>query len=187
MYFTKQKRILDQAFDDPVRKAAPREIAEKPVVEVSTEKSEKGLAEIYEDEYMKQVYNVDKKKDELDATKKELQIMFTRISVALDRLCNANFTPAAAVKPLTVVSSAPALAMEEALPMSVSSETQKAPEEVYRSDTKVLKGSSEKDKEERERERRVGVENESNVDEEGAEEGAEDTQGERAARACCIR
>ena len=181
MYSTKQKRILDQAFDDPVRKAAPREIAEKPVVEVSTEKSEKGLAEIYEDEYMKQVYNVDKKKDELDATKKELQIMFTRISVALDRLCNANFTPAAAVKPLTVVSSAPALAMEEALPMSVSSETQKAPEEVYRSDTKVLKGSSEKDKEERERERRVGVANESNVDEEGAEEGAEDTQGERAA------
>ena len=56
--------------------------------------------------------------------------MFTRISVALDRLCNAHFTPSAAVATLSVVSSAPALAMEEALPISVSSETQKAPEEV---------------------------------------------------------
>lgn len=56
--------------------------------------------------------------------------MFTRISVALDRLCNTHFTPSAAVATLSVVSSAPALAMEEALPISVSSETQKAPEEV---------------------------------------------------------
>lgn len=123
---------------------------------MSTEKSEKGLAEIYEDEYMKQMHNVDKKKDELDAKKRELDVLFRRICVALDRLCNADFTPAAAVKSLSVTSSAPALAMEEALPMSVSTESQKAPEEIYSSDVRVLKGSSEKDKEERERERRVG-------------------------------
>lgn len=123
---------------------------------MSTEKSEKGLAEIYEDEYMKQMHNVDKKKDELDAKKRELDVLFRRICVALDRLCNADFTPAAAVKSLSVTSSAPALAMEEALPISVSTESQKAPEEIYSSDVRVLKGSSEKDKEERERERRVG-------------------------------
>ena len=82
---------------------------------MSTEKSEKGLAEIYEDEFMKQMHNVDKKKDELDAKKRELDVLFRRICVALDRLCNADFTPAAAVKTLSVTSSAPALAMEEAL------------------------------------------------------------------------
>ena len=56
--------------------------------------------------------------------------MFTRLCVALDRLSNANFTPSAAGKTLSVVSTAPALAMEEALPISVSSETQQTPEEV---------------------------------------------------------
>ena len=60
--------------------------------------------------------------------------MFTRITVALDRLCNTNFTPSAAVAIISVVSSAPALAMEEALPISVSNETQKAPEEVDNQD-----------------------------------------------------
>ena len=60
----------------------------------------------------------------------ELKDMFTRITVALDRLCNTNFTPSAVVATISFVSSAPALAMEEALPISVSNETQKAPEEV---------------------------------------------------------
>lgn len=64
----------------------------------------------------------------------ELKDMFTRITVALDRLCNTNFTPSAAVATISVVSSAPALAMEEALPISVSNETQKAPEEVDNQD-----------------------------------------------------
>ena len=64
-----QKRILDQAFDDPIRKQAPREEVKKEVEEVSTEKSSKGLAEIYEDEYMLQMHNLDKKKDELDKKK----------------------------------------------------------------------------------------------------------------------
>lgn len=60
---------MDQAFDDPIRKQAPREEAKKEVEEVSTEKSSKGLAEIYEDEYMLQMHNYDKKKDELDKKK----------------------------------------------------------------------------------------------------------------------
>ncbi|KAK8819940.1 hypothetical protein WA538_002041 [Blastocystis sp. DL] len=150
-----KKRILDQAFDDPVRKAAPREKEKKPLEEVSTEKSAKGLGEIYEDEYMLQVHNYDKKKEELDGKKKELQLLFTKLCVALDRLSNAHFTPAAAVKTLAVVSTAPALAMEEALPISVSKETQQTPEETYASETKVLKGDSEKTQEERQRERRA--------------------------------
>ena len=36
---------------------------------MSTEKSAKGLGEIYEDEYMLQVHNYDKKKEELDGKK----------------------------------------------------------------------------------------------------------------------
>ena len=115
---------MDQAFDDPVRKAPPREKVENQVEEVSTEKSEKGLGEIYEAEYMKQMHNVDKSKEEI----KEL---FTRLCVSLDRLCNTHFTPSANTSTFSVVSSAPALSMEEALPISVSAEVQKAPEEVW--------------------------------------------------------
>lgn len=40
-----------------------------PLEEVSTEKSTKGLGEIYEDEYMLQVHNYDKQKQELDTKK----------------------------------------------------------------------------------------------------------------------
>lgn len=121
---------MDQAFDDPVRKAPPREKVEKEAEEVSTEKSEKGLGEIYEAEYMKQMHNVDKSKAEVDKKKEEIKELFTRLCVSLDRLCNTHFTPSANTSTFSVVSSAPALSMEEALPISVSAETQKAPEEV---------------------------------------------------------
>ena len=113
-----------------MRKEAPREKAVREVEEVSTEKSEKGLGEIYEAEYMKQMHSVDKNQAELDKKKAEIKEMFARLCVALDRLSNAHYTPPAAVASLAVVTAAPALKMEEALPISVSAETQKAPEEV---------------------------------------------------------
>ena len=47
--------------------------------EVSTEKSTKGLAEIYEDEYMLQMHNLDKKKDELD--KKKVRLIMRRLLI----------------------------------------------------------------------------------------------------------
>ena len=95
---------MDQAFDDPVRKAPPREKVEKEVEEVSTEKSEKGLGEIYEAEYMKQMHNVDKSKAEVDKKKEEIKELFTRLCVSLDRLCNTHFTPSANTSTFSVVS-----------------------------------------------------------------------------------
>ena len=113
-----------------MRKEAPREQAKREVEEVSTEKSEKGLGEIYEAEYMKQMHSVDKNQAELDKKKAEIKELFARLCVTLDRLSNAHYTPPAAVANVSVVSAAPALKMEESLPISVSAETQKAPEEV---------------------------------------------------------
>ena len=69
-------------------------------------------------------------KSEVDKKKEEIKELFTRLCVSLDRLCNTHFTPSANTSTFSVVSSAPALSMEEALPISVSAETQKAPEEV---------------------------------------------------------
>ena len=60
---------MDQAFDDPVRRPPPRQVEKKPLEEVSTEKSTKGLGEIYEDEYMMKIHNYDKQKEELDGKK----------------------------------------------------------------------------------------------------------------------
>ena len=68
-------------------------------------------------------------KSEVDKKKEEIKELFTRLCVSLDRLCNTHFTPSANTSTFSVVSSAPALSMEEALPISVSAETQKAPEE----------------------------------------------------------
>lgn len=60
---------MDQAFDDPVRRPPPRQVEKKQIEEVSTEKSTKGLGEIYEDEYMMKIHNYDKQKEELDGKK----------------------------------------------------------------------------------------------------------------------
>jgi U3 small nucleolar RNA-associated protein MPP10 len=157
-----KKRVLAEDWDD----VAPRELpdigwnkkrGEAP--EVSQEKSKLGLGELYEREYLKKAVGYDKdadeKKSEEDKAKDEMKQLFANLCSKLDALSNYHFAPRpiadeAEVRPVT----APAIAMEEVLPLHVSDARGVAPEEVYapkRGREGVLRSESEMDQNDRKR------------------------------------
>lgn len=94
-----KKRILDNQFDDVERKADPtaKPFLPSKRVEISEEKSQKSLAEIYEEDYIKQKTN-DQTNEKDEALKKEHEAiteMFTSLCQKLDALSNFHFTPKA--------------------------------------------------------------------------------------------
>lgn len=88
-----KQRILDELYDDRVRytstMALRENFAKNPI---STEKSNKGLAELYELEFKNYLGLGDNKNDRL---KKEIMNEFKEINYYLDSLSNLNFTPKA--------------------------------------------------------------------------------------------
>lgn len=126
-----KKRILEDDFDDVIRKFAGNEQDEKKKLEdVSMEKSKEGLGEIYEKEYMKTAMGFEAD-DESKQDQEEIEVMFKSLCWKLDALSNYQFTPKPAVKELQVKPAVPAIAMEEVVPIGVSDANLKAPEEVY--------------------------------------------------------
>jgi U3 small nucleolar RNA-associated protein MPP10 len=126
-----KKRILEDDFDDVIRKLADNEGDRKSQLEeVSMEKSKEGLGEIYEKEYMKTAMGFEAD-DESKQDQEEIEVMFKSLCWKLDALSNYHFTPKPAVKELQVKPAVPAIAMEEVVPISVSDANLKAPEEVY--------------------------------------------------------
>ena len=89
--------ILKGTFDDVERKQDPnfRPFLPSKVVELSHEKSQKSLAEIYEDEYIKQTSG-DKTNEKDESLKKEheqIEDMFKDLCFKLDALSNFHYTP----------------------------------------------------------------------------------------------
>jgi U3 small nucleolar RNA-associated protein MPP10 len=151
-----KKRILAEDWDDVVPRELPdvgwhKKRGELP--EVSQEKSKLGLGELYEREFLKKAvgYDVDaeEKKTAEEKAQDEMKALFANLCSKLDALSNYHFAPRpiadeAEVRPVT----APAIAMEEVLPLHVSDSRGVAPEEVYatkRGRDGVLKGDSEMD------------------------------------------
>ncbi|KAI9986529.1 hypothetical protein PInf_025479 [Phytophthora infestans] len=122
-----KKRILEDDYDDVIRKFAGNEEDKKNKLE---EKSKEGLGEIYEKEYMKTAMGFEAD-DESKQDQEEIEVMFKSLCWKLDALSNYHFTPKPAVKELHVKPAVPAIAMEEVVPISVSDANLKAPEEVY--------------------------------------------------------
>ncbi|KAK9728594.1 U3 snoRNP protein [Basidiobolus ranarum] len=150
-----KRRILDGLFDDVERKKDPNLPAFLPSkkVALNDEKSKKSLSELYEDEYIKQTtgHVVNEKDDALKKAHDDIDELFKDLCFKLDSLSNFHFTPKMVsfrVKDLcknfdvhfillqpkaeiTVISDAPAIAMEEVTPVNVSDANLLAPEEVY--------------------------------------------------------
>ncbi|XP_057465138.1 M phase phosphoprotein 10-like [Actinidia eriantha] len=126
-----QKRILEGHFDD-VQKApdlpskAPRELKE-----LDENKSKKGLAEIYEDEYVQKTGLVSAALSFSDEQKKEASMLFKKLCLKLDALSHFHFTPKPVVEDMSIQANVPALAMEEIAPLAVSDAAMLAPEEVF--------------------------------------------------------
>ncbi|XP_056134678.1 U3 small nucleolar ribonucleoprotein protein MPP10 [Lampris incognitus] len=149
-----KQRIKDQVFDDVVRKVKPKEevFEYKKRLTLDHEKSKLSLAEVYEQEYIKQNQQ---KTEEENPAHVEIQKLMDTLFLKLDALSNFHFTPKPPVPEMKVVSNMPSIAMEEVAPISVSDATLLAPEEIkQKNKAGDVLGDSEKTSTDKKRERR---------------------------------
>lgn len=151
-----RQRIVDKAFDDVERKVRMETREFKPRGEISDEKSKASLAEIYEEEYIKNVSHEksDKVSEELKKKHDDIQNLFKNICFKLDSLSNFYFTPKPPKPEITVVPDVPAITLEEVIPSTVNDASLKAPEEVYDKKKEDLKGETELTKSEKDKKRK---------------------------------
>ncbi|XP_023280170.1 U3 small nucleolar ribonucleoprotein protein MPP10 [Seriola lalandi dorsalis] len=150
-----KQRIKDQAFDDVVRKEKPKEevFEYKKRLTLDHEKSKQSLAEVYEQEYLKQ--NQQKTEEEENPAHVEIQKLMDTLFLKLDALSNFHFTPKPPVPEVKVVSNLPSITMEEVAPVSASDATLLAPEEIKeKSKAGDVLGDTEKTSTDKKRERR---------------------------------
>ncbi|XP_044062227.1 U3 small nucleolar ribonucleoprotein protein MPP10 [Siniperca chuatsi] len=151
-----KQRIKDQAFDDVVRKEKPKEevFEYKKRLTLDHEKSKQSLAEIYEQEYLKQTQQKTEEEKENPAHV-EIQKLMDTLFLKLDALSNFHFTPKPPVPEVKVVSNLPSITMEEVAPVSASDATLLAPEEIKeKSKAGDILGDTEKTSTDKKRERR---------------------------------
>ncbi|TMS13043.1 U3 small nucleolar ribonucleoprotein protein MPP10 [Larimichthys crocea] len=150
-----KQRIKDQAFDDVVRKEKPKEevFEYKKRLTLDHEKSKQSLAEIYEQEYLKQ--NQQKTEEEENPAHGEIQKLMDTLFLKLDALSNFHFTPKPHIPEVKVVSNMPSITMEEVAPVSASDATLLAPEEIKeKNKAGDILGATEKTSTDKKRERR---------------------------------
>lgn len=130
-----RQRIIDEAWDDVERKDEPTEKAFKPRMELNQDKSKEGLAEIYEKQYleMARTDGGTEEDDKLTQEHKEISEDYARLCYKLDSLSNFHFAPKRANLELNIVSHAPAIDMEEIIPMGVSTAVSVAPQDDFKS------------------------------------------------------
>lgn len=126
-----KRRIAEEQFDDVQPKPALPSTAPKERVKLDESKSEKGLGEIYEAEYMQRTGLASAPVSSSDALKKEAALLFKRLCVKLDALSHFQFTPKPVIEDMSIQANVPALAMEEIAPVAVSEASMLAPEELF--------------------------------------------------------
>ncbi|GLJ40702.1 hypothetical protein SUGI_0840840 [Cryptomeria japonica] len=126
-----KRRIAEEQFDDVQRKPALPSTAPKERVELDENKSEKGLAELYEAEYMQRTGLAAAPTSSSDALKNEAALLFKKLCVKLDALSHFHFTPKPVIEDMSIQANVPALAMEEVAPLAVSEASMLAPEELF--------------------------------------------------------
>ncbi|CDY30769.1 BnaC07g16690D [Brassica napus] len=122
-------------------------------------KSKKGLAEVYEEEYVQKSNPLFAPSTFSDELKKEvpfLKLVFKHaiqeLCLKLDALSHFHFTPKPVIEEMSIQTNVPAIAMEEVAPLAVSDAAMLAPEEMF-SGTGKIKEDSELTQEERKRRR----------------------------------
>ncbi|XP_065335501.1 U3 small nucleolar ribonucleoprotein protein MPP10 isoform X2 [Cloeon dipterum] len=133
-----RQRIKDKAWDDVERKIKPVEepIEYKKRLALDQSKSKMSLAEIYEQDYLKQKKeaNADpnaSEEEEKDSPEKvEIKTMLHSLFLKLDALSNYHYTPRPTAPEIKVISNLPAITVEEVAPAATSDATLLAPEEI---------------------------------------------------------
>ncbi|KAJ1677375.1 U3 snoRNP protein, partial [Spiromyces aspiralis] len=156
-----KRRILEESWDDVERKreVEPKVFKPSERVDLDDSKPQQSLAEAYESEYLKQQAGdsyVHPSDEKLDKQHQEIDAMFRTLCVKLDALSNFHFTPKPAQPDVVIRAEAPAIEMEEVVPVNQSTALQLAPEEIYEKPvesgyTGDVKGKSERDATDRRR------------------------------------
>lgn len=131
-----RKRIKEADFDEIPRRLPDSlpEFAPSRAIEVQETKSQKSLAELYEDDYAKKADPLykDAVTQQLSKAHEEVIDLYNKLSYKLDGLSSWNYTPRAPDTSISIVTNAAAISMEDAQPLSMTSESRLAPQEVYR-------------------------------------------------------
>ncbi|XP_047048189.1 U3 small nucleolar ribonucleoprotein protein MPP10-like [Lolium rigidum] len=126
-----KKRIAEDNFDDVEMPSILSSKAPKKQKEMDENKSTKGLAELYADDYAQKAGLAPATLSISDEQKKEANDLFKRICLKLDALSHFHFAPKPVIEDMSIQANVPALAMEEVAPVAVSDAAMLAPEEVF--------------------------------------------------------
>ncbi|KAK7207872.1 Mpp10 protein-domain-containing protein [Myxozyma melibiosi] len=131
-----RNRIKNNDFNDVPRRLPDSmpEFRKSRYLDVDQTKSSKSLAELYEDDHMRQADpegHPTVEDSKLQKMHREVEEMFADITFKLDALSSWHFTPKPAKPAISIVANVPAIAMEDAQPSVMSTENMLAPQEVY--------------------------------------------------------
>ncbi|KAF4460094.1 U3 small nucleolar RNA-associated MPP10 [Fusarium albosuccineum] len=138
-----KRRILAQEFDEVIRRRPDTEGVpagtRRGLVELDDSKATKGLAEIYEEEHVKNAdpdNYVSQSDEKLQREEKEIEALWKDVSARLDSLSSWHYKPKPVAPSLSVVADVATVAMEDAQPSTaqgVAGESSRmAPQEVYK-------------------------------------------------------
>lgn len=138
-----KRRILAQEFDEVIRRRPDTEgVAigtRRGMIELDDGKPNKSLAEVYEEEHIKNT-NPDtylsQSEEKLQREEKEIETMWRDVCTHLDALSSWNYKPKQAAQSLSVIADVATVSMEDAQPTTaqgVAGESSRlAPQEVYK-------------------------------------------------------
>lgn len=138
-----KRRILAQQFDEVIKRRPETESVpsgtRRGLIELDDTKATKGLAEIYEEEHVKNTdpdAYVSKSDEKLQREEKEVEALWKDVSARLDALSSWHYKPKPTAPTLSVVADVATIAMEDAQPttaQAISGESSRlAPQEVYK-------------------------------------------------------
>lgn len=137
-----KRRILAQEFDEVVRRrpdSDPSSNTRRGLVELDDSKAKQSLAELYEEEHIKDTNPdtyVSKADEKLRKEEKEIEQMWTAVSAKLDALSSWHYKPKPAAPSLTVVADVATVSMEDAQPATAQGvsggDHTLAPQEIYK-------------------------------------------------------
>lgn len=137
-----KRRILAQEFDEVVRRRPDSDSSSntrRGLVELDDSKAKQSLAELYEEEHVKDTNPdtyVSKADEKLQKEEKEVEQMWKAVSAKLDALSSWHYKPKPAAPSLTVVADVATVSMEDAQPATAQGvsggDHTLAPQEIYK-------------------------------------------------------
>ncbi|KAJ4155728.1 hypothetical protein LMH87_000959 [Akanthomyces muscarius] len=138
-----KRRILSQEFDEVLKRRPETEAlpagTRRGLFDVKDSKSDKSLAQIYEEEHVKNAdpdSYVSQSDEKLQREEKEVENLWKEVSAKLDALSSWHYKPKPTAASLSVVADVATIAMEDAQPataQAVAGESSRmAPQEVYK-------------------------------------------------------